>query len=336
MIYKKLAVIVLAAAVIMQAAGCGSAADDAKETADSAAAEEAADEEAESEQTDAAAEAAEENVPADGVVDEEATYETIEDFVELGDYRALNIERKEDVVTDSYPAEIGELVGYRLTFPEADYGLTVTMDYVGTIDGVAFEGGTAQNADLKIGSHSFIDDFEDQLVGAKPGDVVEVNVTFPENYHAEDLAGKDALFTCTIHSIWEDMWDGFVDQCEVNKYPRDLYELMVKTVQATNESNAAKYGMTAEEYKAAARLPEESEQALVETKWALVNRALLKELGITPESEAYQAMQHVILESSGYEDVDAALAAGLSNDQLTITTEYYTAVQALLREHGLI
>ena len=50
------------------------------------------------------------------------------------------------------------------------------MDYVGTIDGVAFEGGTAENADLVIGSHSFIDDFEDQLVGAKPGDVVEVNV----------------------------------------------------------------------------------------------------------------------------------------------------------------
>lgn len=79
-------------------------------------------------------------------------------------------------------------------------GDTVNIDYVGTIDGVAFDGGTDKGYDLVIGSHSFIDDFEEQLIGAHVGDKVTVNVTFPEDYH-EDLKGKDAVFEVTINSI---------------------------------------------------------------------------------------------------------------------------------------
>ena len=82
-------------------------------------------------------------------------------------------------------------------------GDTVNIDYVGKIDGTAFDGGSTngQGTDLVIGSGSYIDDFEDQLVGAHPGD--EVTVTFPDDYSAADLAGKEAVFDVTVNGIYE-------------------------------------------------------------------------------------------------------------------------------------
>ncbi len=75
------------------------------------------------------------------------------------------------------------------------------IDFEGFVDDVAFEGGKGENYDLEIGSHSFIDTFEDQLVGKVAGDDVEVNVTFPEQYQAEELAGKPAVFKVKIHEV---------------------------------------------------------------------------------------------------------------------------------------
>ena len=80
-------------------------------------------------------------------------------------------------------------------------GDIAVIDYAGSIDGVAFEGGTAENHPLEIGSNSFIPGFEDQLIGKNIGDEVDVNITFPEEYHAEDLAGKPAVFKVKIHEI---------------------------------------------------------------------------------------------------------------------------------------
>ncbi len=84
-------------------------------------------------------------------------------------------------------------------------GDTVNIDYIGKIDGTAFDGGSTngQGTDLEIGSGSYIDDFEDQLVGAHPGDEVEVTVTFPDDYGAADLAGKEAVFDVTVNGIYE-------------------------------------------------------------------------------------------------------------------------------------
>lgn len=88
---------------------------------------------------------------------------------------------------------------------EVTDGCTVNIDYVGSIDGVEFQGGNTQGTgtDLVIGSGSYIDDFEEQLIGAHPGDTVEVNVTFPENYGNEELNGKDAVFEVVINGIYE-------------------------------------------------------------------------------------------------------------------------------------
>ncbi len=80
-------------------------------------------------------------------------------------------------------------------------GDTAVIDFEGFVDGVAFEGGKGENHPLEIGSHSFIDTFEDQLVGKNAGDEVDVNVTFPEQYQAQELAGKPALFKVKIHEI---------------------------------------------------------------------------------------------------------------------------------------
>lgn len=84
-------------------------------------------------------------------------------------------------------------------------GDTVNIDYVGSIDGVEFEGGNTQGngTDLTIGSGLYIDDFEEQLIGAHPGDQVDVYATFPEDYGKEDLNGKEALFQVTINGIYQ-------------------------------------------------------------------------------------------------------------------------------------
>ena len=80
-------------------------------------------------------------------------------------------------------------------------GDMIKLDFDGSVDGVPFDGGKAENYDLTVGSGSFIPGFEDQLVGVKIGEEVDVKVTFPEDYHAKDLAGKDAVFKCKVNEI---------------------------------------------------------------------------------------------------------------------------------------
>ena len=95
-----------------------------------------------------------------------------------------------------------------------------TIDFEGFVDGKAFDGGKGENYDLTIGSHSFIDNFEDQLVGKKVGDDVEVNVTFPEDYQAKELAGKKALFKVQVKEIKEKVLPELDDEfaSEVSEY----------------------------------------------------------------------------------------------------------------------
>jgi trigger factor len=83
----------------------------------------------------------------------------------------------------------------------AEQGDTVIFDYAGSIDGVAFDGGTAEGAELELGGGRFIPGFEEQIVGKKKGDAFDVEVTFPEEYPAEHLAGKPAVFACTLHEL---------------------------------------------------------------------------------------------------------------------------------------
>ena len=114
--------------------------------------------------------------------------------VELGKYKGIEVEAKDTTVTD-------EEVDAELAKVQEQNSRLVAADDKGFVDGVAFEGGKGEDYPLTIGSHSFIDTFEDQLVGKKVGDEVEVNVTFPEQYQAEELAGKPAMFKVNIKEI---------------------------------------------------------------------------------------------------------------------------------------
>lgn len=124
--------------------------------------------------------------------------------VELGEYEGIKVKKIEHNVKDEdVENEIknAQLKNARLVpvTRKTKKGDIVTIDFKGSVDGTPFEGGTAENYELELGSNSFIPGFEDQLIGKKAGDDVDVNVTFPEEYHAPDLAGKPALFEVKIH-----------------------------------------------------------------------------------------------------------------------------------------
>ena len=130
--------------------------------------------------------------------------------VKLGDYKGMEVPEQDTTVSDAdVDSEIekkrqqqAELV-LKDEDQAAANGDTVVIDYEGSVDGEKFDGGSANNYSLELGSGSFIPGFEDQLVGHKSGDDVDVKVTFPEDYHAKELAGKDALFKVKVHEIKE-------------------------------------------------------------------------------------------------------------------------------------
>ncbi len=125
--------------------------------------------------------------------------------VELGEYKGLKIGKKEvKVSAKEVDEEIEKLLkeNASLVLKEgaSEMGDTVVFDFVGTVDGKAFDGGSAQNYSLELGSHQFIPGFEEQLVGVKAGEHKDINVTFPEQYTPE-LAGKAAVFACDVHEV---------------------------------------------------------------------------------------------------------------------------------------
>ena len=127
--------------------------------------------------------------------------------VTLGKYMGVTVTKIDTSVSDDEVAEALEQQRNNnartisVTDRPVAVGDTAVIDFEGFVDGVAFEGGKGENHPLEIGSHSFIDTFEDQLVGKNAGDEVEVNVTFPEQYQAADLAGKPAVFKVKINEI---------------------------------------------------------------------------------------------------------------------------------------
>lgn len=127
--------------------------------------------------------------------------------VKLGAYKGLKIGHENVEVTEAdVDVAINQLLASNafliIKDGEAKEGDTVVIDFAGSVDGEVFEGGSAQNYELELGSHSFIPGFEEQLMGHKAGEHVEVKVTFPENY-VENLKGKDAIFACDIHEVKE-------------------------------------------------------------------------------------------------------------------------------------
>ena len=157
--------------------------------------------------------------------------------VKLGEYKGLKVDKYSTRVTQKEVDEEIEKVReqHARIVEVTDRAVAdkddVTLDFEGFVDGVAFEGGKGENYPLTIGSGSFIPGFEEQLIGAEIDKEVEVNVTFPKEYHSEELAGKDATFKCTVHTIkakelpeLDDEFASEVSECET----MDAYRAEVK------------------------------------------------------------------------------------------------------------
>ncbi|MDY6052731.1 MAG: trigger factor [Anaerovibrio sp.] len=128
--------------------------------------------------------------------------------VKLGEYKGLKVEVTKDVVDDNAIQEqLVRMLDRQADMVDAEEGAAVekddfiTLDFKGFVDGEAFAGGESKDYPLQVGSNSFIPGFEDQLIGATIGNEIKVNVKFPEEYHSEELKGKDAVFECTVKSI---------------------------------------------------------------------------------------------------------------------------------------
>lgn len=132
---------------------------------------------------------------------------TVKPEVKLGEYKGLEVEPLDTTVTDEdVENELKKLQERQAELVvkeegKVENGDTVVIDFEGFVDGEAFEGGKANNYSLEIGSGTFIPGFEDQLIGAEAGAELDVNVTFPEEYHAKELAGKPAVFKVKVHEI---------------------------------------------------------------------------------------------------------------------------------------
>lgn len=162
--------------------------------------------------------------------------------VTLGEYKGIEVTKDPVEVTDE---ELQQAIDQDLAAHEKKVdvdrevkdGDVVNIDYAGTKDGVAFDGGTAKGYDLTIGSNQFIDGFEDGLIGAKKGDKVSLNVTFPENYQNKDLAGKPVVFEVTVNSVQEkqvpELNDAYVQENTksktVDEYKEETKQTLLKS-----------------------------------------------------------------------------------------------------------
>ncbi|MBU5282967.1 trigger factor [Limosilactobacillus reuteri] len=163
--------------------------------------------------------------------------------VKLGEYKGIEVPAQDTTVTDADVDDALETKRQQqaeLVLKEdkpAEKGDTVVIDYKGSVDGEEFDGGSAENYSLELGSGSFIPGFEDQLIGHNADEDVDVNVTFPEDYHAKNLAGKDALFKVKIHEIKEkqlpELDDDFAK--DVDEDVDTLAELKEKTKKQLQE-----------------------------------------------------------------------------------------------------
>ncbi len=175
--------------------------------------------------------------------------------VTLGKYKGVKIDKVDAEVTEEEINAVIEKERENNSRTKSVEGRpvqdkdTAVIDFEGFVDGEAFEGGKGENYDLVIGSHSFIDTFEEQLIGKNAGEEVEVNVTFPEEYHAKELAGKPALFKVTIKDIKEkelpELDDEFASEVSefdtLDEYKADVKKNLVekKEADAKNQKEMA-------------------------------------------------------------------------------------------------
>ena len=170
----------------------------------------------------------------------------LSEYLELGEFKGIEISADEIAVTDEeaietiheFLVENNAVSRAPVTDRPVQKGDVANIDYVGTRDGVAFAGGTAQGYDLEIGSGKFIPGFEDGLIGAKIGETVALDLTFPENYKSSELAGADVVFTVTINSIQGYSYPEINDEFIANNFSSE-YKTAAEFIEDIKTSNSA-------------------------------------------------------------------------------------------------
>lgn len=308
----------------------------------------------------------------------------IDSFVTIPEYKGISLTMKLEPVTDedlkeAYDIDLNQ---YRIDVPDmeiADY-FWVTMDYEGLIDGESFAGSSATNYDLKIGQGTFPESFESQLIGAKQGDSMTIDVEFPEEYENRDIAGKTATYNLTITRVsvalgeptadWTrmyfnqsvdeykaakleevqaehevkantqlrtDAWYSVFDKSEVLAYPQDLIDTWTEYSRNTYERYADNLGMEYEDFLAEYGVSEAAidDNAKRYVKSYLVATAIMDKEGISADDPEYREKKNELLSSSGYASEDAAIANGLSSDNIDLTVRYYLACDIILENANI-
>ena len=202
---KKTYLVILALCAAMAMTACGTSAGQKEETKSTAESQDTADE-----KDSKAADSAESDSDKEstGTVSGDTRLVSVDDvskYVTIGQYKGLSLDKTVEAVTDDMvDGRIKEELQNKaeeVTEGSVQNGDVVTINYVGTKDGVAFDGGTANNYELTIGSGTFIDGFEDGIIGMKKGQTKDLDLTFPEEYSSEELAGQEVVFKVTLQSF---------------------------------------------------------------------------------------------------------------------------------------
>ncbi len=260
-----------------------------------------------------------------------------EDYVTLCDYSSISISSDKLQVKDE---EVQTLINQMLEQyqtqeeleedHEAQKGDTVNISYTGTIDGEEFPGGRDSNYNLKIGSNSFVEGFEKQLIGHKKGETVEVSVAFPESYPANtEIAGKEAVFTVTINYITNVATPELTDDFVKDHFSQDGVS-SVKELKSKIRSEIREDHLTAavwsymRKHSDIKTIPEEYlDQFLNKEADGLANQA---------ESQGYKVSDY--LKALGYEDMDAYRES--TKEQVTKTVEEYMIADLVAEKEGIV
>jgi trigger factor len=220
---------------------------------------------------------------------------------DLGDYKGLEVEKPsnevpEDIIETELERLRDGMSSLEAVDREAAEGDHVLVDFVGSLDGVEFEGGTASDHMIEIGSGQLIDDFEEQIIGAKAGDEVEVKVTFPEEYGAAELAGQDAVFAVTVKEVREkklpELDDDFASEASefdtIDELKKDIGEKLSESAEARIEQDFRVAAVDVAVDKAMVNLPDEIVKARGQERWDRVERQMAQQ-GMNPDT--YLQMQ---------------------------------------------
>lgn len=229
--------------------------------------------------------------------------------VKLGEYKGLEVEREDISVSDEeVKAEIEKAQkenGRKVSVTDRPAKLDdeVKLNYEGFVDGEAFEGGKGEDYSLKLGSHSFIDTFEDQIVGKNIGDEFDVNVTFPEEYHAKELAGKPAVFKVKLLAITETQLPELDDDFASDVSAFDTFAEYEEDTRKTLELRKKDAAERAKEGKCIEKLIEASEMEIPEPMIELQQERILQDFEMRMQYQGIKLDQYLQITRQTREDM---------------------------------